>query len=135
LNRKRCEHGYELGPNGEHILQSKTYDVLEHETGNKYTITETKEEPKPKPKAIVMDTDQLIAEAESLIEYNKRQKEQTKQEIERTRQQEEFERTVDQWKKYFAEKQGKIPREFPKTIFDDLDKNEKTIFLKNTRKV
>jgi hypothetical protein len=79
LEKKKCEHGYELGPNNEHIFQSKTYDILEHDTGTKYSVKEdngkytvTEEQPK-------IDTEKLLAEARSLIEYNKRAKEETKQ--------------------------------------------------------
>jgi len=108
-NKTKCPHGFELDANGEHILSSKTYDVLEHDTGQRYTVTE--HQPKPE-----YDTDKLIAEARSLIEYNKRFKDnvtpiKTKREL-------ELERRTKEWEQYYADNQGKIPREFPKSIFD-----------------
>jgi hypothetical protein len=97
------------------LMKTTTYTIKEHDTGQKYTITEHKqEEPKPKPKAKVMDTDQLIAEAKRLLQ----KQEPTKQEIQKEKQQKEFERTVAEWKKYYSENQGKIPNKFPKTFLD-----------------
>ena len=53
------------------LHQHKTWTITDH--GDKtYTITENKPEPEPKQE---LDGDKLLAEAPSLIEYNKREKE------------------------------------------------------------
>jgi hypothetical protein len=40
------------------------------------------------------------------------------------KKQQEFERDVKQWDKWFKEHEGKIPREFPRSIFDRVDDKE-----------
>ena len=119
----------------------RKYTVTDHD-GKKYDITEHV----PDTKANVLDpngypiylentaipiteaaklhqqtksTDELIAEARSLIEYNKRFKEKvtpvkTKREL-------ELERSKKQWDLYFKQNPSKIPYKLPKTIFDKND--------------
>ena len=49
----KCKHGYEVDANGNHIIIPKKYEVLEHETGIKYEVTEhPKQEQKPEPKPV-----------------------------------------------------------------------------------
>jgi hypothetical protein len=115
----------------------RKYTIRDHNDGKTYDITEdapildpngypiyTKNTAIPITEAAKLhqqtkqeyDTDKLIAEARSLIEYNKRFKEnvtpvKTKREL-------ELERSAKEWEQYYADNQGKIPREFPKSIFD-----------------
>jgi len=119
LDKKKCEHGYELAPNGEHILQSKTYDILEHDTGQKYRVTEqgekytiTEEQPK-------LDTDKLLAEARSLIEYNKRHKEET---TPAPKQQTKYEKELEHSKKQFDEYYRNNPSKIRYNIFEEIEK-------------
>ena len=65
-------------------------------------------------------TDELIAEARSMIEYNKRFKENVTF-TNKTKRELELERSKKQWDFFFQQNQGKIPREIPKTIFDKND--------------
>jgi hypothetical protein len=119
LDKKKCEHGYELGPNNEHIFQSKTYDILEHDTGQKYRVTEegqkytvTEEQPK-------LDTNKLLAEARSLIEYNKRAKENsTPAPKPQTKYEKELEQSKKNWNEYFQ----KYPSKIRYNIFEEIEK-------------
>jgi hypothetical protein len=86
--------------------QGKSYDILHHETGRKYTITEHNPEPKPPEKS----TDELIAELKALQRKPNVTPKKTKQQI-------ELEQSRKEWEKYYKDNQGKIPDEFPKTIF------------------
>ena len=57
------------------LHQHNTWTITDH--GDKtYTITENKPEPEPEQE---LDGDKLLAEARSLIEYNKREKEKQQQ--------------------------------------------------------
>jgi hypothetical protein len=71
LEKKKCQHGYEVDPiTNEHIFpKGNTYTIKEHDDGKTYTVIDHQPE---QPK---LDTDKLLAEARSLIEYNKREKE------------------------------------------------------------
>jgi hypothetical protein len=112
LNKKKCEHGYELGPNNEHIFP--TYTIKEHDDGKTYTVTEHQQ---PKQE---YDTDKLIAEAHSLIEYNKRQKGEIKQQEPtkiKTKRELELERSTKQWDDYFKQHPSKMRY----NIFDELE--------------
>jgi hypothetical protein len=113
-NKTKCPHGLDVNPiTNEHIFpQGNTYTIKEHDDGKTYTVIDHQQE-QPKQE---YDTEKLIAEARSLIEYNKRFKEKvtpvkTKREL-------ELERRTKEWEQYYADNQGKIPREFPKSIFD-----------------
>jgi hypothetical protein len=113
LDKKKCEHGYELGPNGEHIFP--TYTIKEHDDGKTYTVTEHQQ---PKQE---YDTDKLIAEARALNEYNKRQKGETKQQEPvktKTKRELELERRTQEWDLYFNQNPSKTPYKFPKNLFD-----------------
>jgi dTDP-4-dehydrorhamnose reductase len=110
------------GPNAQAILEaakrrmeSTTYTITEHDTGQKYTITEHKQEQPKQEKS----TDELIAEARKYLP-----RQPTKQEIEKEKQQKEFERSVQEWRKYYSENQGKIPNTFPKSFFDKDESKE-----------
>ena len=52
MNDKRCPHGLFVDANGMHIPTPKKYEVVEHETGIKYEVTEHPQptkQPEPKP--------------------------------------------------------------------------------------
>jgi hypothetical protein len=85
-----------------------TYTIKEHGDGKTYDITEHDAEPIQKQE---IDTDKLIAEARSLIEYNKRHEEKTKQQEpkQQTKREIELEKSRKQWEQYFKEHPDKIP--------------------------
>ena len=112
MNNKKCPHGLDVDPQtGEHIFpKANTYTIKEHDDGKTYTVTEHQGQPKPKQE---IDTDKLLAEARSLIEYNKRHKEETKQEPTKTKRELELERSKKQWDEYFRNNPSKIPYKLP----------------------
>jgi hypothetical protein len=126
----KCKHGFYTDPNGYHIFPentaipiteaaklhqhnnepSKTYDVLEHETGTKYkvtehddgktyTVTENKEQPKQEK-----STDELIAEARKYIPRQEPKQEEPKQ----TKFDKQIEQSTKQWNEYYRNNPSKI---------------------------
>ncbi len=64
-----------------------------------------------------------VNEVKELIDYSKEMRRLDKKSFGNTNpvsdKDKELERDALQWKKYFKDNQGKIPNEFPKTIFDN----------------
>jgi hypothetical protein len=89
----------------------RKYIVTDHGNDKTYDITELDPNGYPiytKPKEQI-DTVALIREAESLIEYNKRQKGETKQqEPVKTKRELELERNAKEWEQYFKQNPSKI---------------------------
>ena len=117
MNNKKCPHGLDVDPlTNQHIFPSKTYDITEHDTGQRYTVIEHNEQTKQQEKT----TDELIEEAKKLfrkVTPTPIPKPLTKQEKEL-----ELEQSRKEWGRYFREHPDKIPYKFPKTF---LDKDEK----------
>lgn len=58
----KCKHGYDVDANGNHIIIPKKYEVVEHETGIKYEVTEhehQKPEQKPEVKTKPVSFEQI----------------------------------------------------------------------------
>jgi hypothetical protein len=83
-----------------------------------YTVIENPDESNPSsnPKP-------NVNEVKELIDYSKEMRRLDKKSFGNTNpvsdKDKELERDALQWKKYFKDNQGKIPNEFPKTIFDN----------------
>jgi hypothetical protein len=124
-SKKKCPYGLDWDPvTGRHILpksktyhitdhsDGKTFDITEHSTGQKYTITEYEDS---KPIKQEIDTDKLLAEAHSLIEYNKRNKEDNITAVPKpTKREQELEESKKKW--------DKISYKIPSTIFNEIEK-------------
>ena len=99
------------------LEMSKTYEVTDNNTGEKFTVIEH-EEPKPQPEIKPkLDTATLMKEVDRLLQKQEpvpKPKQQTKQEL-------ELEQSKKQWEQYFREHPNKIPYKFPNLF----DKNEK----------
>jgi hypothetical protein len=108
--------------------EHRIFQEMEKQQGSTYTITEHKPEP-IKPKQPEKTTDELIAEARSLIAYNQREKEKTtptpkpepQQQKPKINEVKRFESLIEE-----VESQARVnkPRQIfklPKTIFDAFD--------------
>jgi hypothetical protein len=113
----------------------KKYTIKDHGDGKTYDITEEPETYTDSfgyihtNKAIPIteaarihqqtkSTDELIAEARSLIEYNKRNKQEPKQEPTKTKYEKELEQSAKQWNEYYRNNPSKIRY----NIFQEIEK-------------
>jgi hypothetical protein len=114
IYNKWAQSGYKQTATKEELdiiveLQSKgyktnTFDFKDY-TGN-YRVTEL-QEPKLKQEK---STAELIEEAKKYLEIPKQQ--------EQTKREKELEQSIKKWDQYFEKNRGKIPNEWPKSIFD-----------------
>jgi hypothetical protein len=119
-------------------MTKHTYTIRDHNDGKTWDVTEDTPTLDPNGYPIFPEntaipiteaaklhqqtksTDELIAEARSLIEYNKQFKENVTPVTNKTKRELELERSEKQWDEYFEKNQGKINFQF-KTIFDKND--------------
>jgi hypothetical protein len=98
---------------------NRRYTVKDHGDGKTYDVTE---DPNGYPiyKEKEIDTDKLLAEARSLIEYNQRHKEKANVTpiTNKTKRELELERTTKQWEEYYRNNPSKIRY----NIFEELEK-------------
>jgi hypothetical protein len=89
---RKCHHGFDLDSRGYHIIP----------------------EPKKEPKK---STAELIEEAKKLLRQKEPNVVPTPKPL--TKQEQAFQASVNKWQKYFEENKGKIPNNFPRSIFDN----------------
>ena len=111
-NKKKCPHGLDWDPvTGQHIFPKFT--VKEHDDGKTYTVTEHQQEQAKQQ----IDTEKLLKEARSIIEYDKRIKEKEEPKP-KTKREIELEESAKKWEQYFKNNPSKIPY----NIFEQIER-------------